>query len=227
MTGDQLPVAQVKRAQAWKYGPGTMLIHLALSGLPDWKSEGARQAFYVNIGPSLDYLAAAYQQCMAGLLPTEPFCVVAQPTLYDPSRAPAGQHVLWIMVRGVPGDVRGDGAGYIGGRSWNDEVKEGFADRVLDLIETYAPGLRKKILGKAVISPLDFEMMNPNLVRGDINAGSQHLSQFYGRRPFPEFPHYTMPIERLYMCGAATWPGGGANPTSGTLLAQQLLANGD
>ena len=223
LAGGHLPETAARRARAWQFGPGTMVVHLALSGLPDWEAEDARRSFYVHVGPSLDYLATAYRQALAGLLGTAPFCVVGQPTIYDPSRAPDGKHVLWVMVRAVPAVIRGDAAGRIEGRSWTHEVKEAFADRVLDLIEIYAPGLRNKILAKAVHSPIDLESLNPNLVGGDPCAGSQHLGQFYGHRPFAGYGGHRTPIPGLYLCGASTWPGGGANPGSGMLLAQMLL----
>jgi phytoene dehydrogenase-like protein len=225
LTDGQLPAAVVRQARAWKFGPGTLVIHLALSGQLEWKAgDSARRSFYIHVGPSLNYLAAAYQQGMAGLLSTEPFFVVGQPTRYDPSRAPAGKHVLWVMVRAVPAVIRDDVAGTIRGPDWTPAVKEAFADRVLGVLESHAPGLRGKVLGRAVHSPTDMERLNPNLAGGDLNAGSQHLSQFYGRRPFPGYAGYRMPIPGLYMCGAATWPGGGASPGSGVLLARLLLA---
>lgn len=219
----QLPEIEVTRARNWRFGPGTMVIHLALSDLPNWQAEKARRSFYVHIGPSLDYLARAYQEGLAGLLSAEPFCAVAQPTIYDPSRAPPGQHVLWIMVRCIPSVIKGDAAGTIDGSSWTPDVKQAFADRVLDIIEGYAPGLRDSILAQAIHSPEDLETLNPNLVGGDINAGSCHLDQFYGERPFPRYPHHQMPIPGLYMCGAATWPGSGASPGSGAFVAQKIL----
>jgi phytoene dehydrogenase-like protein len=221
----QLPRLEAQQAGHWRHGPGTMMIHLALSDLPDWRAKDARRSFYVHISPSLDDLARAYQEGLAGLLSAEPFCVVAQPTLYDPSRAPAGKHVLWIMVRCVPAVIRGDAAGKIEGRAWTREITEAFADRVLDLIEGYAPGLREKILAKAIHSPKDLEDLNPNLVGGDINAGSCHLDQFYGQRPFSRYAHHKMPIPGLYMCGASTWPGAGAGTGSGGFVAQQILAD--
>ena len=171
----------------------------------------------------MDYLARAYQESLAGLLCAEPFCVVAQPTVYDPSRAPNGEHVLWIMVRCVPGVIKGDGAGQIEGRAWTPDVADAFADRVLDCVEDHAPGLRDKILARVVHTPQDLEQLNPNLVGGDINAGSCHLDQYYGQRPFPRFPHHRMPIPGLYMCGASTWPGSGAGAGSGGLVAQRIL----
>jgi phytoene dehydrogenase-like protein len=158
----------------------------------------------VHFGPSLDYIAAAYQEGMAGMLPREPYLVVGQPTIYDPSRAPAGKHVLWIMVRAVPAEIRGDAAGIIEGRSWT-------------------PGLPDSFLGMAIHTPLDLQELNSNLVNGDLNSGSLHLSQFYGNRPFAGYADHEMPIPGLYMCGASTWPGGGASPGSGMLLARRLL----
>jgi len=217
----KLPLVESTRAATWSFGPGTLVIHLALSKLPQWKDVEARKSFYVHLGPNLDHLAAAYQQGMAGLLSDQPFCVVGQPTVYDTSRAPEGKHVLWIMVRAVPAVIRGDVAGKIRGSEWTNDVKEAFADRVLALIEHHAPRLREQILGKKIISPTDLENLNPNLVGGDLNAGSQHLSQFYGQRPFVGGSR--TPINGLYLCGASTWPGGGCNPGSGVIVAKQLL----
>ncbi|QEG34190.1 phytoene desaturase family protein [Bythopirellula goksoeyrii] len=217
-----LPTETTRQAQKWSYGPGTMVIHLALEDLPNWKAcESARKSFYVHLAPSLDYLAAAYQEGMAGILTTKPFCVVGQPTAYDFSRAPAGKHVLWVMVRAVPSIIRGDAAGEIQGPDWTDEVKSAFADRVLDVIEDHAPGFRKLILGKKIISPSDLEQLNPNLVGGDLNAGSMQLAQFYGQRPFQGASR--SPLPGLHLCGASTWPGGGAYPASGIMLAEDML----
>ena len=222
LTGGQLPAATAARSRSWRFGPGTMVIHLALSGLPEWRAgDAARQSFYVHIGPTLDDLAAAYQLGLAGQLTDAPFCVVGQPTRYDPSRAPAGRHVLWVMVRAVPYVIRGDVLGKLRGPHWTDAVKEAFADRVLQVIEGHAPGFLDKILAKAVISPHDLEGLNPNLGAGDLNAGSMHLDQFYGHRPF--MGGSRTPLPGLYLCGAATWPGGGAHPGSGMLVSHSLL----
>lgn len=225
LMGDNLPATLLKRAQSWRYGPGTMTIHLALSSLPDWQAADARRSFYVHIGPSLDYMERVYQEGCAGLLPAEPYCVVGQPTLYDTTRAPTGKHVLWIMVRCIPAEIKGDAAGKITGRNWTSQVRDAFADRVLDKIESYAPGLHRKILARAIYTPLDLEKLNPNLVGGDLCAGSVHLDQLYGQRPFPGHAHHAMPLPGLYMCGASTWPGGGASPGSGILAAERALAD--
>lgn len=224
LTQGHLPETVVEAANNYRYGPGTLVIHLALSSLPDWKDEAARRSFYVHVGPSLDYIAAAYQEGIAGMLACKPFLVVGQPTIYDPSRAPAGKHVLWIMVRAVPAEIRGDAAGIIEDRTWTPEAAEKVADRVIRQISRHAPGLPDRILGTAIHTPLDLQELNPNLVNGDLNAGSLHLSQFYGNRPFAGYADHEMPIPGLYMCGASTWPGGGASPGSGLLLAGKLLS---
>jgi len=208
--------------QSFRYAPGTMMIHLALDDLPAW-SAGAelRQFAYVHLGPSLDAMAAVYQQATAGLLPAEPILVVGQPTAIDASRAPAGKHVLWVQVRMLPAEIKGDAKGEIAAGHW-DAVKEFYAERVLDIIERYAPGLRGKIIGRAVFSPLDLERENPNLVGGDQLCGSHHLAQNFLFRPARGFARGNTPVRHLHLVGAATWPGAGTGAGSGFLLAQQL-----
>lgn len=225
LTDGHLTEREANLARNYRYGPGALLIHLALSDLPNWRAEGARRCFYIHVGSFLDYLAATYQQAMAGLLSAEPFFCITQPTLHDPSIAPGGHHVLRIFVRAVPAEIRGDAGRMIQGQTWTEEVKESFADHVLDLVEEHAPGIRDKILAKVIQSPLDLEELNPNLVDGDNNAGSMQLAQFYWGRPFPGSTDQRMPISGLYMCGAATWPGGGTNPGSGVFVAQEILAD--
>src|ERR1700722_16308170 len=203
-------------------GPATMMIHLALSDLPAW-SAGAdlRQFAYVHLAPSFAALAKTYTEALDGLLPAEPGLVVGQPTAIDPSRAPAGQHVLWVQVRVLPSRIRGDAAGIIAGTDW-DAVKEAYADRVIGIIERYAPGFTANILARAVLSPADLERDNPNLVDGDSISGSHHLDQNFLFRPAFGWSRYRTPIDRLYMVGASTWPGAGTGAGAGFMLAKML-----
>lgn len=210
------------RVAAFRAGPGTMMIHLALSGLPDWTAGEALKRFaYVHLAPNFEMMAVAYAQARAGLLPREPVLVVGQPTAVDPSRAPKGKHVLWIQVRVLPSAIRGDAANEIAASHW-DEAKEPYAARVLELIERYAPGLSAKILGKAVLSPLDLERENPNLIGGDSLSGSHHLDQNFVFRPVFGWSRYKTPVKSLYICGASTWPGAGVGAGSGFMLAKML-----
>ena len=103
-----------------------------------------------------------------------------------------------------------------------DEAKEPYAERVLDILETYAPGLRAKILGRSVWSPLDLERENPCLIGGDNLTGSHHLDQNFVFRPVAGYSRYATPTPRLYLCGAGTWPGAGTGAASGYMLAKML-----
>ena len=194
-------------------GLGTMMIHLALNELPNWLDPEAKGFNYVHIAPYIDDMAITYAQAAAGILPDTPALVIGQPTVSDPSRAPEGKHVLWIQVRVLPLDIKG--------RSW-DEVSEQYADRIIDNIEKYAPGLKQNILARKVLSPADLERYNPNLIKGDSLGGSHHPAQFFFLRPTPGWIRHRTPIENLFICGSGTWPGGGVGGGSGLMVAKLL-----
>jgi phytoene dehydrogenase-like protein len=211
-----------RRMRAFRPGPGTMMVHLALSGLPDWRAGQALKRFaYVHLAPDFATMARAYSDALAGLLPAEPVLVVGQPTAIDPSRAPSGKHVLWVQVRVLPAEIKGDAAGVIEPGDW-DAIKERYADRVIALLERYAPGVSSHILGRAVFSPKDLERENPNLIGGDNVSGSHHLDQFFLFRPIPRWSRYRTPLNGLYLVGASTWPGAGVGAGSGFLLGKML-----
>jgi phytoene dehydrogenase-like protein len=211
-----------RQLTAFRPGPATMMIHIACSGLPDWTAGSELQRFaYVHLAPSLDMMSRVYQEALAGLLPAEPVLVVGQPTAVDPGRAPDGKHILWIQVRVLPADIRGDAADKITDRDWT-AVKEAYADRAMAILESYAPGFGQKVLGRAVFSPRDLESENPSLVGGDSLGGSHHLSQNFLFRPAPGWSRYKTPLAGLYLIGASTWPGAGVGAGSGFMLAKML-----
>ena len=218
---DHLDEAFNTKVANFRHGPGTMMIHLAMSDLPPWSNPSAREYAYVHIAPYLEDMSLAYQQASSGMLPTAPALVVGQPTAVDPSRAPDGKHVLWVQVRVLPARVKGDAAGAIRGTDW-ELIKDDYADRVMNIIESYAPGTISHVLGRHVLSPLDLERANPNLIGGDSLGGSHHLMQHFFLRPFPGWTRYRTPIRGLYMCGASTWPGAGVGAGSGYLLGKML-----
>ncbi|MCL3883900.1 hypothetical protein [Marivita sp. GX14005] len=206
----------------FRHAPGTVMIHLALSDLPDWRAGAElRDYAYVTIAPTLDAMAKTYQQPMAGLLPEEPMIVVGQPSAIDPSRAPEGKHTLWLQVRMVPAEIAGDAAGQIDARDWEAALAP-FCERALDIVERHAPGLRGKILGMRCVSPRDLEADNPNLVGGDQVCGSHHLSQNAIFRPVRGHADGTTPLDGLYHTGAAVWPGASTGAGPGTLLGKML-----
>lgn len=207
--------------RGFRHAPGTMMVHLALDDLPAWPDPALRRFAYVHLAPSLDVMARAYADAVAGMLPAEPVIVVGQPTAIDPSRAPEGKHVLWLQVRMAPAIIRGDAGGTIAARDWAD-AKDAFADRALDIVERYAPALRERIIARAVFGPLDLERDNPNLVGGDQICGSHHLAQNFLFRPAPGAADWRTPVANFHLAGAATWPGAGTGAGSGFMLARQL-----
>jgi phytoene dehydrogenase-like protein len=217
-----VPQGFLEKVRRFRYGPGTMMIHVALSDRVPWAAESVRDALYIHVAPYLDDIARTDWQARSGLLPSSPLLVVGQQSVWDATRAPQGQQTLWVQVRSVPSDCRGDSAGEIPPAAW-DDMKERYAERVLQKIEQYAPGFRSRILERAVLSPVDLQRANANLVGGDSVSGSHHLDQFYLFRPVPGWSRYRTPVARLWMVGASTWPGGGLNATSGYLAAQSLL----
>lgn len=207
------------------HAPGTMMIHLAMDSLPDWTAGEALKSFaYVHLAPSLDQMARTYAQAQAGLLPDEPVLVVGQPTGQDPSRAPDGKHILWLQVRMAPGQIKGDAKGEIAASDWASAA-EPFANRALDILEQYAPGTRAKILGQRIVTPLELEAENPNLVGGDQVCGSHHMSQNFLFRPARGHADGSTPLKNLHLTGAAVWPGAGTGAGSGYLLARKLVGN--
>ena len=204
------------------HAPGTLMIHLAMSGLPDWRAGKELQQFaYVHLAQDLDQMARTYQQAKAGFLPSAPVIVVGQPTAIDQSRAPEGKHVLWLQVRMAPGQIRGDASSEIMATNW-DQAAEPFADRALAILESYAPGTGAKILGRRVVTPDELEADNPNLVGGDQVCGSHHLSQHFLFRPLRGRADGSTPIANLHLTGAAVWPGAGTGAGPGFLLARKL-----
>lgn len=224
LTGPTEPAFDKAMAD-FTYGPGAMMIHLAMDGLPDWTAGADLQRFaYVHLAPDLDQMARTYQQARAGLLPDTPVIVVGQPTAHDPSRAPAGKHVLWVQVRMVPGTIRGDAAGTITATDWA-QAAEPIADRALNILESYAPGTKAKILARRIVTPAELESDNPNLVGGDQVCGSHHLSQHFLFRPACGHADGSTGTRNLHLTGAGVWPGGGTGAGAGFLLARKLAGN--
>jgi phytoene dehydrogenase-like protein len=224
LTGGLTPAFDKAMAD-FSHAPGTMMIHLAMESLPDWAAGDELKTFaYVHLAPSLDQMARTYAQAQAGLLPDEPVLVVGQPTAVDPSRAPEGKHVLWLQVRMAPGTIKGDAKGEIAATDWSAAATP-FADRALDILERYAPGTRAKILGRRIVTPVELEADNPNLVGGDQVCGSHHLAQNFLFRPARGHADGSTPIQNLHLTGAAVWPGAGTGAGSGYLLARKLVGS--
>lgn len=219
-----LNLLQPRHVPAWlrrciklfRYGWGTFKMDWALSGPVPWSAAEARESAVVHAGDSVEDLIAFTHQVRAGELPQNPYLVIGQQSLVDPSRAPAGGHTLWAYSR-VPSFLEG---------GWN-RYRDAFADRIEQRIEGLAPGFRGLIRARDIHSPTDLEAMDENLVGGDLGGGSACFTQQLFFRPvFPYF-RYRTPIRGLYLASASTHPGAGVHGACGFNAACMALRDDD
>jgi phytoene dehydrogenase-like protein len=204
-----------QRIKRFRYGWGTFKMDWALSGPVPWRSAEARASAVVHAGDSLDDLRRFTREVRAGRLPDNPYLVIGQQSLADPSRAPAGGHTLWAYSR-VPPAVEGGWAAH----------REAFADRIEQRLEGLAPGFRGLVRARAVFSPDDLQAMDENLVGGDLGGGSAHVDQQLFFRPaFPYF-RYRTPVRGLYLASASAHPGAGVHGACGYNAARAALRDG-
>jgi phytoene dehydrogenase-like protein len=218
----QLPKRYLDGLRAFRYGSGVFKIDAALDGPITWAADGLEECGVVHVTGDVDDMARTAHQVGAGLLPQAPMLVVGQQSVADPTRAPAGKHTLWLECH-VPGAPRGDSTGDITTVGWDDSTRDAFEERVLDRLEKHAPGIRSRILARAIQTPVDLERANPNLVGGDVGGGSNSLDQQLVFRPVPGWFRYRTPIKGLYLCSASTHPGGGVHGMCGRNCANRVL----
>jgi phytoene dehydrogenase-like protein len=196
----------------FRYGWGTFKMDWALSGPVPWSVDEARESAVVHAGDSIADLIRFTRQARAGTLPDNPYLVIGQQSLADPSRAPAGGHTLWAYSR-VPSHVEG---------GW-EKHRDAFADRIEGRIEGLAPGFRGLICGRAIHTPADLEAMDENLVGGDLGGGSARFTQQLIFRPaFPYF-RYRTPVRGVYLASASAHPGAGVHGACGFNAALMAL----
>ncbi len=192
-------------------------INLALRGLPDFRAlpgaPGPQHRATMHICPSIEYVERAWDDAKYGRPSRSPLLELTVPTMYDPSLAPPGRHIMGIFLQYAPYSLRES--------SW-DELRGPFADRVFDIIEEYAPGFRSLILEKQVLTPLDLERRF-GLSGGNIFHGEMSLDQMFVMRPHPSCARYRTPIRGLYLCGSGTHPGGGVMGAPGYNAAREIL----
>ncbi len=208
-----LPGRVIRAMRSFVSGWGTFKLDWALSGPVPWQASLAREAAVVHAGDSLEDLRRFTQEVRGGALPSNPYLVIGQQSLCDPTRAPTGQHTLWAYSR-VPNHAPGG--------SW-EQVQEQFADAVDARIEALAPGFRSSILARRAVSPEALERMDENLIGGDLGGGSNAWHRQLIFRPvFPWFRHRT-PIRGLYLGSSYTHPGAGVHCMCGYNAARQVL----
>jgi len=226
LLGDgDVPAGIRERALRFRYGRGEMQIHIAMNELPHWHGdERLARTPVLHLTPGLDGVSRAVNEADRGLLPAEATIALGQPLAVDPSRAPAGSWVLWVQLQELPPRPKGDAAGEldVGDGAWSEELREAYADRIVERIGRHIANLSTATAARVVMSPADMEAANPNWVGGDIYAGSCALDQNLLFRPTPATPGHETPVERLWHIGASTHPGPGLGAGSGYLVAKRL-----
>jgi phytoene dehydrogenase-like protein len=204
MAGGRLPPGYARRLRRYRYGPGVFKLDWALDGPIPWADPEVARAGTVHLGGPFEEVAASERAAWEGRHVERPFVLLAQASLSDPSRAPAGQHTGWAYCH-VPNGSDRDMTGAIESR-----------------VERFAPGFRDRILARHVMGSRDFERYNANYVGGDINGGSQELRQLFAR-PVARLNPYSTPLPGVYLGSSSTPPGGGVHGLCGHLAAKAAL----
>lgn len=204
IAGERLSDGFKRRMQRFRYGPAAFKVDYALSGPIPWKASECLRAASVHLGGSFEEIAASEKAVRHGQHADRPFVLLAQPTLFDSSRAPAGKHIAWAYCH-VPNGSQVDMLGRLEGQ-----------------IERFAPGFRETVLARHVLSPAQLESMDANLVGGDIGGGVMDLRQFLFR---PTSRHYATSARDVYICSSSTPPGGGVHGMCGYHAAMRALVN--
>ncbi len=197
---------------------GTSLkINLALNGLPDFKAlpgtPGPQHGATMHICPSIEYVERAWDDAKYGRPSKSPMLEMTIPTMYDPSLAPAGKHIMGIFLQYAP---------YTLAEGTWDQWREPFYERVIEIIAEYAPNIRDIIIDKMILTPLDMERRF-GITGGNIFHGEMSLDQMFVMRPVAGFARYKAPVEGLWLCGSGTHPGGGVMGAPGYNAARQIL----
>lgn len=202
IAGHRFPPRYRRALERYRYGMGVYKVDWALDGPIPWRNPDCARAGTVHLGGTWDEIALSEREAWTGRHAERPFVLLAQPTLFDPSRAPHGRHVAWTYCH-VP---------------HASEV-----DMLAPLerqIERFAPGFRERVIARVVTRPADIERHNANLVGGDIAAGVNDLRQLFAR---PTWRTYSTPVRGLYVCSASTPPGVGVHGMCGYFAARRAL----
>lgn len=204
IAGDELPSRYVRRLRRYRYGPGVFKVDWALSGPIPWTAEACRRAATVHVGGKIEEIATHESAIWRGAATDKPFVLVAQQSLFDPTRAPAGKHTGWAYCH-VPNGSTAD-----------------MREAIERQIERFAPGFRDLILARHTINTAQYEEHDANFIGGDISGGANNLAQFL-MRPFPKRDPYATPNPRIYIGSSSTPPGGGVHGMCGYWAARSVL----
>jgi phytoene dehydrogenase-like protein len=204
IAGHRLPAGYQRALARYRYGMGVFKIDYALSEPIPWTAATCRRAGTVHVGGTLGEIAASESAAGHGRISEQPFVLVAQQSLFDETRAPAGQHTGWAYCHVPHGST------------------EDMTARIEAQIERFAPGFRDTIRARHTLHTGDLETYNANYIGGDINGGVQDLLQLF-TRPVPRWVPYSTPDPHIFLCSSSTPPGGGVHGMCGYHAAQAVL----
>jgi phytoene dehydrogenase-like protein len=204
IAADQLPSAYRERLERFRHAPGIFKIDYALSQPVPWRAQECRRAGTLHLGGTLEEIAASEREVVNGRYPERPFVLVAQPSLFDRSRAPDGHHTLWAYCHAPHGSDRD------------------LTAALENQIERFAPGFRDCVLARHSLGAGRLEKSNANLVGGEINGGATDLWQMLARPVLSPAPYRT-PLPGIYLCSSSTPPGGGVHGMCGYHAARTAL----
>jgi phytoene dehydrogenase-like protein len=203
IAGERFTPAYSRLLQRYRYGPGVFKVDYALACPVPWKAAECGRAVTVHLGGNMEEIAASEDAMRHDRHAERPFVLFAQPTLFDTSRAPQGKHIAWAYCH-VPNGSTFD-----------------MLPRLESQIERFAPGFRDCVLARRVLKPADLEIMDVNLLGGDINGGAADWQQFLLR---PTWRQYATPAKDVYICSSSTPPGGGVHGMCGYNAAKLALS---
>ena len=204
IAGDALPSQYRKRLSNYRYGAGVFKIDYALSEPIPWQNPDLARAGTVHLGGKLEEIAFSERICTQGIHADNPYVLVAQHSLFDDTRAPAGKHTLWAYCHVPHGSTRD------------------MTEQIENQLERYAPNFRDVVLARHTMNTVEMASYNANYIGGDINGGIQDLRQLF-TRPVARWSPYTTPNEQLYICSSSTPPGGGVHGMCGYYGAKEVL----
>ncbi|MHA6762476.1 phytoene desaturase family protein [Streptacidiphilus sp. PAMC 29251] len=205
IAGSRLPRRWTEHAGRYRYGPGVYKVDYALSGPMPWLDESCRRAGTVHVAGSSAEIAESLRAANSGRAPTRPFLITSQPTVFDPTRAPAGGHTFWAYAH-VP-------------NGWDQDL----LGAVEDQLERHAPGFRDLVLARHISAPKDLEARNPNNVGGNITVGRGNGLHGMARPWMTARIPYATGNRALYLCSSATSPGPGVHGMCGYHAAGAAL----